>query len=262
LELIVERLSELAEVNGDEICWFTSPSLLPSQQLEFYPKGYYNLGLAHGVPGIIALLGRTQAAGIAQEKTSRLLQGSVRWLLNQRLDPKFNSSFPPFLVPEQKIEDCRLAWCYGDAGLAAALLLAARAVGNREWEEEALAIARKAANREPENCLVKDVCFCHGSAGLAHIFNRFYHATREELFARSCSYWLDQSLQFRKPGTGAAGYLVLAPDTERTVAFQPRYGLIEGIAGVGLSLLAAISDVEPCWDRIFMVDIPPLPSQP
>lgn len=262
LELIVDRLSELAEIKGDEICWFTSPSLLPPQQVELYPKGYYNLGLAHGVPGIIALLGRTQAAGIAQEKTSRLLEGAVRWLLNQRLDPKFNSSFPPFLVPEQKIEDCRLAWCYGDAGLAAALLLAARAVGNRKWEEEALLIARKGAEREPENCQVKDVCICHGSAGLAHIFNRFYHATHEKIFSRSCSYWLDQSLQFRKPGTGAAGYLVLAPDTERTVKFQPRFGLIEGIAGVGLSLLAAVSDVEPCWDRIFMVDIPPLPSQP
>jgi lantibiotic biosynthesis protein len=262
LELIVERLSELAEIKGDEICWFTGPSLLPPQQLELYPRGYYNLGLAHGVPGIIALLGKTSAAGIARDKSDKLLEGAVRWLLRQRLPANCNSTFPAFLVPEQKVEDCRLAWCYGDAGLAAALLLAARSVGNREWEAEAIAIAQKAASRDPQSCQVKDVCLCHGSAGLAHIFNRFYHATHDQLFAESCRYWLKETLQFRKPGTGAAGYLVLAPDEERNVRFQARFGLIEGIAGVGLSFLAALTDVEPCWDRIFMVDIPPLPSKP
>lgn len=259
LELIVERLSEIAEKDGDGIRWFTGPHLLPPHQLKDYPNGYYNLGLAHGIPGIIALLGRTCAAGIAQEKSLQLLEGTVRWLLQQQLPDTAYSCFPCFLLPDRKMQDSRLAWCYGDAGLAAALLLAARAVGNQAWEAEAIAIARKGATRDPEKCYVKDVCFCHGTAGLAHIFDRFYQATHDPIFAQSCRYWLDQTLQFRKPGTGAAGYLVLAPDDEVTVSWKERYGLIEGVAGVGLSMLAAVSDIEPCWDRIFMVDIPPLP---
>lgn len=259
LELIVERFDELAEKDGDGVRWFTKPDLLPPHQLKDYPNGYYNLGLAHGIPGVIALLGRIHEAGIAREKSFQLLDGAVRWLLRQRLSSNAYSCFPCFVLRERTMEDSRLAWCYGDAGLAAAFLVAARAAGNQAWAEEAIAIARKGATRDPEKCYVKDVCFCHGTAGLAHIFNRFYQATRDPVFAQACRYWLDQTLQARKPGTGAAGYLVLAPDDENTVSWKERFGLIEGIAGVGLTMLAAVSDIEPSWDRIFMVDIPPLP---
>lgn len=260
LELIVERFDELAEKDSDGMRWFTGPHLLPAHQLKDYPNGYYNLGLAHGIPGVIALLGRIHEAGIAQEKSLQLLDGAVRWLLQQHLPANAYSCFPCFVLREKQMEDSRLAWCYGDAGLAAALLLAARAVGNQAWAEEAIAIARKGATRDPEKCFVKDVCFCHGTAGLAHVFNRFYQATHDPVFAQACRYWLDRTLQFRKPGTGAAGYLVLAPDDETTVSWKEKFGLIEGVAGVGLTMLAAVSEIEPSWDRMFMVDIPPLPS--
>lgn len=264
LELIVERLSELAEPCGGGLRWFTSPNLLPQQQREQYPQGYYNVGLAHGVPGIIALLARIQAVGIAREKAGRLLEGAVRWLLLQQLPDNAISSFPSIIAPDWPAENSRLAWCYGDAGIAAALFLAARLTGTSTWEQQALVIARKAARREPQSCRVVDSCFCHGSAGLAHIFNRFYQATHDELFSRTARYWIERTLQFRKPGTGAAGYSVLTSTDDITLPprFQPRFGLLEGIAGIGLPLLAAVTAIEPCWDRIFLVDIPPLPAQP
>ena len=37
-------------------------------------------------------------------------------------------------------------------------------------------------------------------------------------------------------------------------------GLLVGIAGIGVSLIAATSALEPNWDRIFLLDIPPLPA--
>jgi hypothetical protein len=254
---IVERLYELAERSDDEARWFTRPELLVEQQRQLYPNGYYNLGLAHGIPGVIALLARTYRAGIAREKSLWLLERSVPWLLNRRLTG-MNSSFSGFFLPDRKSEDCRLAWCYGDAGIAAALLQAARCTGTKSWEEEALAIARKAALRKHETCGVRDVCFCHGAAGLTHVFNRLYQATRESVFADAARHWLDATLQYRKPGTGVAGYSVYSANEKMEAELMGRLGLIEGVAGVALSLLAAITEVEPCWDRMFQVDIPPL----
>jgi lantibiotic modifying enzyme len=265
LELIVERLSELAEVSGDGVRWFTPPSLIPPQQKDLYPEGYYNLGLAHGIPGIIAFLGRAYAAGITQKKTGDMLEGAVRWFLRQRLPATAKSSFGTFVqIGKESSEDSRLAWCYGDGGIAAALLLAARCTGNKNWEAEAIQIARRSARRDPQTCYVRDVSFCHGTVGLAHIFNRFYHATHDELFAQASRYWLQQTLEHRQPGTGAAGYSVLLPDEKdnEKLTLQPRFGLIEGVAGLGLSFLAAVSHIEPLWDRMFMVDIPPLPLKP
>ena len=41
------------------------------------------------------------------------------------------------------------------------------------------------------------------------------------------------------------------------IELQPKLGLIQGIAGIGLVLLAAVSEIEPSWDRVFQTDVPP-----
>ncbi|HEV3036815.1 MAG TPA: lanthionine synthetase C family protein [Candidatus Angelobacter sp.] len=258
LELIVERLYETAEHSKGEdiVTWFTPPSLLIPTQLEKYPQGFHNLGVAHGVPGVIALLGRTCSAGIAKDKASWLLDRAVAWLLRQRLPAGSNSMFASVIAPGPPMNDCRLAWCYGDAGIAAALLLAARCTGNSSWEAEALAIAQHSARRAPDQCGVTDACVCHGSAGLAHIFNRIYQATNDELCANAARLWLERTLAYREPGKGAAGYLIWGTDEQEKLELQSKLGLIQGIAGIGLVLLAAVSDVEPNWDRVFQTDIP------
>lgn len=257
LELIVEQLEELAQPSKGGLCWFTSSDLVPLSQREAYADGYYNLGLAHGIPGVIAFLGRACLAGIAPDKTGHLLEGAVNWLLRHRLPDGENCNFPAFLVPNKIPQPCRLAWCYGDAGVAAALLLAARLTGREAWETMALDIARRAATRDPEDCGVVDACFCHGSSGLAHIFDRFHHATGERLFANTARFWTQRTLELKTANTRAAGYSVLGPNDAGEMEFQPKFGMIEGIAGIGLSLLAMITNIEPRWDRIFMVDIPP-----
>jgi hypothetical protein len=33
-------------------------------------------------------------------------------------------------------------------------------------------------------------------------------------------------------------------------------GIVEGAAGIALTLLAAATDVEPAWDRMFLLSIP------
>jgi lantibiotic biosynthesis protein len=258
LELIVERLSELGKPCHDGLRWLTNPNLILPQLRANYPQGCYNLGLAHGVPGIIALLGKIHTAGIAREKAGRLLEGAVQWLLQQRLPHGSRSCFASILVPGGQPESCRLAWCYGDTGVASALLRAARCLGEKSWEREALAIARHAATRSNQNSGVVDACFCHGSSGLAHIFNRLYQATHEEVFFTASHYWIERTLQFSKPGEGAAGYRTISADGSGSREFQTMYGILVGIAGIGLSLLASSSAVEPCWDRIFLLDIPPL----
>ena len=63
LEQVVDRLDELAERTPDGITWFTRPQLLPDWQRELCPNGYYNLGVAHGVPGVIAFLAQVCAQG-------------------------------------------------------------------------------------------------------------------------------------------------------------------------------------------------------
>jgi len=259
LELIVERLHELAENSQDESCWFTPPQLLSEHERQKCPEGFYNLGLAHGVPGIIAFLAKAISAGVAKEKARCLLQGAVRWLLKQRLAADEGSCFPSFVSPNRRFGGSRLAWCYGDTSVASALLLTARYTGLNWWEKETLAIAAEAAMRDPATSRATDACFCHGTAGLAHMFNRIYQAYPDQRYADAAEYWLRRTLQLREPGKGAAGYLVWGMDSQDNPVLTENLSILEGIAGIGLSLLAAVSNIEPCWDRMFLVDIP-LPS--
>lgn len=256
LESIVERLSELAEPSDGGIYWFTRPEFFSGSQREKFPYGHYNLGMAHGIPAVIAFLARVHAAGIAVDKSGKLIEQAVNWLLKQKLPAGRNSWFPAVVVQNQQSNDCKLGWCYGDGSIAAALLTAARATGQKLWENDALSIAKHAAARNPETSGVRDACFCHGSSGLAHIFMRLYHATYEEMFADASRQWLARTLEYRTPGSGAAGYAVWTADANGEIVFTGRLGIIEGIAGIGLALLAATGKVMPLWDRIFLLEIP------
>ena len=70
---------------------------LPPETRAGLPRGHYNLGLAHGVPGVIGFLGLVRAAGIAQDIARPLLDGAVSWLLAQRRAFDVGERFPIFV---------------------------------------------------------------------------------------------------------------------------------------------------------------------
>jgi hypothetical protein len=137
--------------------------------------------------------------------------------------------------------------------VAATLLLAARAVGEPDWEAQAIAIARRAAARPAEESGVVDAGLCHGAAGLAHIFNRFYQATAEPIFKEAALSWFGRALAYRRPGAGVGGFGAVRPGPGDERVWSPEPGFLEGAAGVGLALLGAATPIEPAWDRILLL---------
>ncbi len=257
LEAIVDRLDESAERKGSEVTWFTPPEMLPSFNREHSPHGYYNLGVAHGVPGVIALLADACRLGIREERARPLLEGAVRWVVSQQLEEQRGACYPAWVEPGIERRPSRLAWCYGDPGIAATLLYAARAVGMEEWESTALAIAAQAARAEPEDSGVRDAGLCHGAFGLAHLYNRIHQAGGGELFADAARLWYGRGLEMRKPEGGIAGFEAWRPGLGMEPGWEADPGFLTGAAGVGLALLAAVTPVEPEWDRLLLVAIPP-----
>ncbi|QRK11344.1 lanthionine synthetase C family protein [Archangium violaceum] len=252
LEQVVLRLEELAVSRTEGLSWYTPPELLPEWQRALYPQGYYNLGVAHGVPGVILLLARACVHGVAEERARMLLEGAVRWLLAQRDSRDARASFGTVISAGAPVRrPSRIAWCYGDLGLSVALLQAARSVGRSDWEDEALRTARRAAERPSGESGVRDAGLCHGAAGNAHLFHRLYSASGEAVFREASRAWLVHTLELRHEGEGFAGFRVWQQDAsgESWIASP---GLLSGASGVGLALLAALGPVEPEWDRLFL----------
>lgn len=253
LEAVIARLAENAEHNAQGTTWLTPPELMPERDRGLFPNGSYNLGVAHGVPGVIPILAEAVVAGIDAEA---LLTQSVAWLLANRLPAGGSSAFAYSVAEGIEPRPTRVAWCYGDLGVSVALLFAARLVGNREWEEAAVDVGRLAAARPLAEAGVVDAGLCHGGFGNAHLFNRLYQATGVADFAAAARLWYAWGLDFRKPGLGIGGYQSWSPDENLDLKWTDDDGFLTGSAGVGLALLAGVSKVRPDWDRVLLAAVP------
>ena len=257
LARVIDRLDELALARGAGLTWHTSAEQLGPPTREYFPDGHENLGVAHGVPGLLPVLARAIAAGVAVDRARRLLDGAVAWVLAQR-QADAEVQFPYCVGHGVEPKAARAAWCYGDPGIAAAVLVAARAVDEPAWEREARAIARASASRSLASAGVHDAGLCHGAAGLGHVFNRLYQATGEEALGDAARAWLSRALGLQRPGQGIAGYRTWGPgpDGEMTWLVDPTF--LTGGAGIALALDAATTAREPTWDRVLLLS--PLPG--
>lgn len=260
LERVLDHLEKLAVRREVGISWHTSPELLTPWQLSAAPEGYYNLGLAHGVPGVLLLLAAMQKAGIQPERSSKLLKEGVAWFFTQFQNPAIGSYLGAWctapLEREEEESSSRVAWCYGDLGASLALWQMGQLAGESAWQEKALELARLSAKRSMEDSGVKDVGLCHGSAGNMVIFLRLYQHSGEKLFLDTARMYLDHLIQTRTQDLPHAGYTSYSPSMEKGKEnenpHQSHPGLLEGAAGAGLGLLAALG-VEPTWDRYMML---------
>jgi len=169
LTQVLRHLEVSAERPLEGATWFTPPELSSATQRTYGPRGHYNLGVAHGVPGVIGLLGTAIAQGAQSPNTRALLDDAVRWLLSCRLPDARPTVFPTYVVDGSLGSDSRSAWCYGDPGVAIAVLIAARATENAAWEDLAVGWLHKCARRPILSAGVHDAGLCHGAAGLAYV---------------------------------------------------------------------------------------------
>lgn len=241
LKDVVNGLNQTSVKFDDGIAWndFMEPE-----------KEKYILGLAHGSPGMVVVLSKIYQV-LNSDLADQLIKKSVRWILSKKKNTSSGSLFPS-VFPYDQDSNSRLSWCYGDLGIAVALFQAGKETGNEKWISEGISIAKYSCTRKSlSDNGVLDVCFCHGTAGIAHIFNRFFQYTQEEVFREASRYWFYATIDMCNREDGMK---IFIRDTKRgTSGYELRTGILEGIAGVGLSLIGSIHDNEPKWDRCFLL---------
>jgi hypothetical protein len=256
LSLVVRRIGETAQRRTPGIAWWSDPKWVP-RKYRRTPHPDYNLGVAHGVPGAIAVLGRIAGADVdarTKKQARTLAEGAVAWVLAQELPREAQGCFAYAVAPKIPREPARLAWCYGDAGIAAALLVAARTVGKPSWENAAVRVALRATARPLGTAGVVDAGLCHGAAGVAHIFHRIFLATGERRLAQAARFWFARTLAMHGKKGGFGGFAAWAPDARGKLGWRADLGFLTGAAGIALALAAATTeDPDPVWDRALLL---------
>ena len=247
VQLAIDRLWGTCLKGPDGV--MTWPDTPTEEKRKEFPKGRFDMGIAHGTPGVVAFL--SSAHGVLPEDPCliEMLDGAVAWLLKYRQPGGPKTSCFWNQVPPAPNEVSRSAWCYGDPGVAMTLVRAAGLVPDRLMNQ-GVEVARAAALRQLSDSGVVDAGLCHGSSGLALIFHRLFQRTDEDLLCLTSNRWIEETLELRIPGGGLAGYREWVPDGDGTGTWKTGVGFLTGAAGVGLSLLASVTDVEPLWDRV------------
>lgn len=207
----------------------------------------YNIALSHGMASIVLFLCRIIENGYGDDEVKELLTKTVKYMLYQEIDVNEYGSFFPTYSKESSIplSGSRLAWCYGDLGIAYAIFRAGEVVENQEWKDKGLNILLQSTNRKNN---VYEAGICHGCMSMVLIYNRMYRKTNIQIFSDEVGYWLQRSLKFSCFEDGPAGYKSYYKRN-----WVSDYSLLSGISGIGLNYLSYIEGCFNCWDEIFLL---------
>lgn len=214
--------------------------------------GNYNMGLSHGIPSIMGIMARMIQADIEKERAAKILDGATRFVLANQSDVSKAGSYFPYRSDQPREQGSRLAWCYGDLGLIGTLLEVAKLTKNEELKQHTLDVLRhNSARRDPKATQVHDAGLCHGAAGNAFLFHRFYQLTDMQEAEDSALFWYDVATKMDRHEDGLAGYKAFMATLDPV--WQDNYAFLEGIAGIGLCYLAYLDPSEPAWADALLI---------
>jgi hypothetical protein len=269
LKRVLVSLVEMSAEEDGLPRWHTPARLMfDDLMLEQYPDGNLNCGLAHGIPGPLALLALAHSAGVKLNGLAEAIDRLAAWLVQHQLRDEWGTTWP-IAVPlvqsgdgegklvetfdddadsEWSLGASRTAWCYGSPGVARSLWLAGQAINRPAYSTLAVEAMEAIYQKPVAERQIDSPTFCHGVAGLLQITLRFAHDTGLTLFRDAALDLSDQLLSLYEPET-LLGFRSVEHFGRRVD--QP--GLLDGAPGTALVLLAAATDVEPVWDRLFLL---------
>lgn len=245
---VIKRLAECAERDDVGLFW-TRPAetLLLSSDLK-PTEPYVDLGMARGLPSVVAFLGKAASEPIASVQAKDLLLSSVRWLLARGRDRADESCYSIASARGRDYGAAQTAWCYGDPGIAAALMLAHAGAPEYRWDVEVRRLGDRICARPLSDPSIFDAGFCHGATGVAHILNRLHCFARSEDYAIASIAWFEHALRMQKRQYGSSGFTFRWEGS-----WMPITGLLRGVTGVALTFLAGATSSEPTWDQVFLI---------
>lgn len=213
-----------------------------------------DLGFAHGLPSIITFLSLMYEHDILKQEIKEEVHRCMEFILSLR-----DKNFPTYVsasdYSKQGPKRIRLAWCYGDMGVAWALWNCGKVFNNEEWKKFGIDIFTELSTKNFDNAGAVDVCVCHGTVGIAYLFNRMHKDTSIAAFREAEQYWLEKTVQLKEEEPDLEG-LYFKNFTPETGIYEKleHLGLLTGHAGVGLSLLdIAHKEIDSTWSKCFYI---------
>lgn len=221
----------------------------------------YNLGIAHGIPGILLFLCKLYTLEIKKNKVESLIHGSIKFILSkERTSNDYYSLFSGVCTDADNNKETRLGWCYGDLSVGYSLYKASKLnikkleyLNNKSLDIINTTLSRKDLKKDR----IYDACICHGTSGIAHIYNRLFQMSNYLPYKEAALFWYEETIKMSclDPTIQFAGYRTsLVSNYEKEHSIEGNLSFLSGIAGIGLSLISSISSIRPDWDECLLLN--------
>ncbi|WBL49589.1 lanthionine synthetase C family protein [Clostridium estertheticum] len=235
--------------------WYIpSENLFTKNDKQQWPKGCFNIGLAHGIPGILIILCNALKLGICLDGQSDCIRKIGDFLIRFRRQDNNGCYWGCIVSLDEYIDNTiddpyfRDAWCYGTPGVAYSLLLAGKVLNNQSYITIAIEGMQSSIKRLKEIC---SPTFCHGLSGEMYIAYRFYELTNLAEFKDAYIELSNKLISFYDDEAPFGFY-----DIEIANGKCENYnyiGLIDGTVGILLTLMAIQNGKKTPWDCAFLL---------
>jgi len=240
-KIVIMLKTKAKSVKTDMIYWETA-------------DGVVNLSVSHGITSVLLFLAECYKYGIEKEVASDLIKKGINYIRSYKRLELINHSYFPNAIEEKMLNASgRLAWCYGDLGIATLFYKVGKLLNDSPLQEEAIQIFEENSKRmDLKLNNVIDGTFCHGASGICYIFFKNYLETNNDSFKDAADYWLEKIFEFGNNTNGFAGFKTW---NELTKSYENNYCLLEGISGIGLVLLSIYSNQieDTAWDKCLLL---------
>lgn len=250
------------EINGKKIPgWYVSAEnqFLESEKHN-YPQGNFNLGLSHGIPGVLAFLSIARLYGVCVNGQNEAIHYLAEWIYQKKKGQEgafywdSTTTFDEEVsgIQEQQNAHPRHAWCYGAPGVVRSLYLAGRALKDESMQNRALSCYCSIFNQSRETWFLPGPTFCHGLAGLLTITNLMAQDSQNAYLKEQVT-TLETMLLEHYHEENPFGFRDYEPTrTSHEYAHIDKPGLLEGTAGILLSLLSLHTSAS-SWHFPFLI---------
>lgn len=253
-------LTQPLHAHGKEVPGWYVPSEYQflDEEKKRYPKGNFNLGLAHGVPGVLGYLAAASLHGIHVDGQKEAIERVTTWIQNTRRESDKGFFWDTTITFEEEGLPTtgkrpfigRDAWCYGTPGVAATLLISGKALKDERLKNYALDSFRGVFSRSREEWFLPGPTFCHGISGLLLITHQLAQEKQASDLKKQTARLTEYLLEYYHP-EHPFGFKNYEPSQDGYAEID-RVDILEGSSGILLTLLS-LHHPSSWWHAPFLI---------
>jgi lantibiotic biosynthesis protein len=213
-----------------------------------------NLGLSHGISGVLSILSIASIKGYEIEGQKE----AIRSISNNLIHLNYKFTWPSFIdldiYQNKKFINKKTnnaGWCYGITGISRALWLSGVALNDNQLKDFSI-VSLKRMIDQWDSLSIPTSTLCHGYAGILQVINRMYLDSEDDTLREFSSYLareiIDKFFHDSEP------FLFVNKEIVENKIYQFHHiSFLNGASGICLSLLGIVSNPTLSWDEALLI---------